>query len=316
MNLQQLEYALLIKKLGSFSKAAKRAQLTQSAISQQLTKLEQEAGFPIFERKTKPIRPTEKGQLFLEKAQLATLAFHQLEEYTRSLAEEEEGSVTIGIIPTLAPYLVSFFIHDLARRHPHIRLEVREMITKDIIRGIIDRELNGGIIATPITTTIDFSFEPLFYEQFYLYVSYKHDLFKQKQIDLGDIKAGDLWLLNEGNCFSDQVNNMCSLEQRNNQRPSLAYHSNSIDALRRIVEYKGGLTFLPELATLNVPTTQEDMIKELSGQRRAREISLICHPNEPKREQLKQICNLIKENLPSGVLKKGDKQIVSTDLSF
>lgn len=315
MNLQQLEYALLLRKSGSFSKAAKKGGLTQSAVSQQITKLENELGFQIFDRQTKPIQPTEIGARFLERAQTLILEVRQLREFAFRLEEEAEGSLNIGIIPTLSPYLVPLFINNLQEKHPNIKLTVHEMMTKDIIRGLLDRDLHGGIISTPISTGLDFIFEPLFYEKFFLYASYKHPLFKSKNVNIEDINPDDLWLLNEGNCFSDQVNNMCSINQGHNQKQGLEYHSNSIDALRRIVEYKGGLTFLPELATLNVSESEEDMIKKLSGKPRAREISLVYTKGEPKKNLLDKMTEIIKTGLPHSVLKKEEKILVRTNIT-
>ncbi|MGK0364830.1 MAG: LysR family hydrogen peroxide-inducible transcriptional activator [Saprospiraceae bacterium] len=314
MNLQQIEYALLLQKHGSFSKAAKQGGLTQSAVSQQITKLENELGFQIFDRQTKPIKPTATGFRFLEKAQMVLLEVQQLKEFAIQLEEEAEGALTIGIIPTLSPYLVPFFINELNEKYPKIKLTIREMMTKDIVRGIIDRELNGGIISTPITTNMKFEFEPLFYEKFFLYASYKHPLFEKNKVDIADIKADDLWLLNEGNCFSDQVNNMCQIGARSDIKPDLDYRSNSIDALRRIVEYKGGLTFLPELATLNVSESEEDMIKKLEGKPRAREISLIYTKGETKKPLMQKMAAVIKESLPKSVLSKEDKIMVKTNV--
>lgn len=314
MTLQQLEYAAHLRKTGSFSKAAKQVGLSQSAISQQITKLEQELGFPVFDRQTKPIKATPNGIRFLERAQMVLLEAQQLREFALQLEEDAEGLLTVGIIPTLAPYLVPFFIQDLQKKHPRIKLNVQEMMTKDIVRGILDGELNGGIISTPIASQLEFQYTPLFFEKFYLYVSYKHPLFKEKDVQLEAIKTEDLWLLNEGNCFSDQVNNMCQLNHFSKQKPQLEYGSNSIEALRRIVEHKGGITFLPELATLNVATSHEDMIKKIAGPDRAREISMISLNNDPKKHLLLKLSDVIKDNLPTSVLKRGEKLLVKTNV--
>ncbi|WP_367387992.1 LysR substrate-binding domain-containing protein [Lewinella sp. LCG006] len=314
MTLQQLEYAFFLLKTGSFSKAAKRAGLSQPAISQQITKLENELGFAVFDRQTKPIKTTPLGLRFLERAQMLLLEAQQLREFALQLEEDAEGSLTIGIIPTLAPYLVPFFIQDLQQKHPRIKLNVQEMMTKEIVRGILDGELNGGIISTPIASQLEFEYVPLFFEKFFLYISYKHPLFQQKEVNLDQIKMEDLWLLNEGNCFSDQVNNMCQLNYLNKQKPQLEYGSNSIEALRRIVEHKGGLTFLPELATLNVSSSHEDMIKKIAGPVRAREISMIFLNNNPKKQLLLKLKDVIQDNLPKSVLQKGEKLLVKTNV--
>lgn len=314
MNLQQLEYALILQKTGSFSRAAKRAGLSQSAISQQVNKLERELGFAVFDRQQKPIKTTENGRRFLERAQIALLEVQQLKDFALQLEEETEGSLSIGIIPTLAPYLVPLFIQELQQQYPKIRLSVQEMKTMDIVRSIVEGELNAGIIATPISTQVEFNFDPLFFERFFLYISYKHPLFTKSKVHLEELKFADIWLLNEGNCFSDQVSNMCQLSPLSGHKPQLEYHSNSIDALCRIVEHKGGLTFLPELATLSVANNQEDMIKKIAGPSRAREISMISLPNNPKNHLIQKLSTVIKENLPPSVRHRGEKILVKTNV--
>lgn len=314
MNFQQLEYALLLEKTGSFSRAAKLASLTQSAISQQITKLETELGFILFDRNTKPITATANGARFLSRARVVMLDAQHLRDFAQHIEDEQASVLEIGIIPTLAPYLVPLFIQNLHRQHPHIKLTVKEMMTKDIVEAIIRRELDGGIISTPITSVADFVTIPLFYEKFFLYVSYKHPLFQRKLIDIENIAPEDLWLLNEGNCFSDQVSNMCRLDSKKGLLPDLTYHSNSIEALRRIVEFQGGLTFLPELATLNVAPSQEDMIKRLSGPARAREISFIHLPNPTREQHITDLNTIIRTSLPTSVMRKGEKVVVKTNV--
>lgn len=316
MNIQQLEYALLLSKAGSFSAAAKKARITQSAISQQVTKLEQEIGFVLFDRQSKPISLTPNGARFLEKAQLVLLEVHQLRDFAMQIEQEVKGSLTIGIIPTLSPYLTPLFINSLSDKYPDIKLTIKELVTKDIIRGIMERELNGGIISTPISTKLKLQYQPLFYEKFYILLSPEHRLYQEEKIDLSDIDINKVWLLNEGNCFSDQVNNMCQIDPQKKLETTLSYESNSIDALRRIVEHRGGVTFLPELATLNVPSDEEDMIKEIAGQSRAREISLVFVKGEPKLHLLDKLSETIKSSLPTSVLEKGEKVLVSTNIKI
>ncbi|MEZ4984369.1 MAG: LysR substrate-binding domain-containing protein, partial [Saprospiraceae bacterium] len=281
-----------------------------------ITKLETELGFLLFDRQTKPISTTPNGNKFLQRARRVMLEARQLRDFALHIEEEDQGTLSIGIIPTLAPYLVPMFMPNLQQSFPGIRLTIREMMTRDIVQALIDRTIDGGIISTPIRTNLDLAIDPLFYEKFFLYVSYKHPLYKQKQVNVEDIESCDLWLLNEGNCFSDQVNNMCHLDGNNPTFPTFEYRSNSIESLRRIVEFQGGLTFLPELATLNVAPNQEDMIKRLAGPSRAREISMVMLPHAPREKQLNNLSESIKYSLPSAITRKGDKVMVKTNVNI
>lgn len=314
MNIQQLEYALLVQKTASFSRAAFQSKLTQSAISQQIRSLEEEIGFPLFDRQSKPIRPTVDGQLFLEKANEIALGINQLKEFAATLSEEVKGAITVGIIPTLSPYLTPLFIGNLKKEYPDLNLNVREMVTADIIRGLMNRELNAGILATPIKTKLKLQFEAIFYEKFYLYVSPRNTYFNQSELPLELVHDQNLWLLKEGNCFSDQVSNLCGLAPELNETIPIHYTSNSIDSLRRIVDQTDGITFLPELATLNVPAEQEECIKEIEGAPRVREISLVYLKNEPKLHLAQSLVKLIKESVPKKMLTCDKKSLVKAEI--
>lgn len=313
INLQQLHYAHVLRKAGSFSKAAREEGLTQSAISQQVHKLEQSIGFMIFDRKTKPLTLTPDGTKFMDQAQGLLLEAKQLQDFSTTLDNGERGELSIGVIPTLSPYLVPLFINDLKDQYPHIKLTISELKTHEIIDGVRNRSIDAGILSTPIETALRLNVRKMFYEKFFLYLSSNHPLYSKKSIPLDAISGNDLWLLNEGNCFSDQINNMCELDNCRSYKSNLDYRSNSIDALRRIVEHKGGLTFLPELATLSVEESSLDLIKEIAGPVRAREISLVTAKGEPKLNLIHNVVDVILECLPKHIIDPSDKTIVSAD---
>ncbi len=312
INLQQLHYAYTLRQTHSFSEAAKTEGLTQSAISQQISKLESSVGFMIFDRKSKPLSLTVDGEKFMDQAQGLLLEAKQLMDFSTMLDSGTRGELTIGIIPTLSPYLVPLFINDLHERFPEIRLIITELKTDEIIDGLRNRYIDAGILSTPLQTSLRLQVRKMFYEKFYLYISDQHPLHHQSSIPLEEIKGSDLWLLSEGNCFSDQVNNMCELDNCRAFKSNLDYRSNSIDALRRIVEHKGGLTFLPELATLSVDESSEDLIKEIAGTPRAREISLVTAKGEPKIDMIHNVIDVVLDCLPKHILDDAEKEIVGT----
>lgn len=311
INLQQLHYAYTLRQTRSFSLAAKEEGLTQSAISQQILKLETSIGFTIFDRKSKPLSLTEDGEKFMDHAQGLLLEAKHLMDFSNTLDSGERGELNIGVIPTLSPYLVPLFINELHDRFPDIRLIITELKTDEIIAGLRNRSIDAGILSTPIDTSLRLKVRKMFYEKFFLYVSSEHPLYQKTSIPLSDISGDDLWLLSEGNCFSDQVNNMCELDNCRSFKSNLDYRSNSIHALRRIVEHKGGLTFLPELATLSVDESSEDLIKEITGTPRAREISLVTAKGEPKIDLINNVIDVVLDCLPKHILDASEKEIVS-----
>lgn len=315
MTFSQLEYALALYKHRSYRCAAQSVGISQPALSIQIRKLEEDLGLTLFDRTQKKVDITPEGKVFLERAQVLLTETKQLKNLAFQLSEEFTGKLKIGIIPTVAPYLLPLFLHKLNEQFPKLKMYVREAVTEEIVHGIKSGDLDAGIIATPIKTKIQFSIHPLFYEPFSLFISQKHPLFHKEIIELNDIPLDDLWLLKEGNCLRNQVDDICNIQVRKKDSPPLFYfESNSIESLCRIVEYKGGITVLPELTTLYFDGEREAMIKKLAGPRRVREISLLHLPNHTRAETLEKIGTLIKECIPKQFLDKGKMAPVHTNV--
>lgn len=241
----------------------------------------------------------------------------QLKNLAVELADEYSGEVNIGVIPTLAPYLLPLFIKNLNEKFSKLTINVEEAITEEVIQGIKSGKFDGGIIATPIKSKTNLTTVRLFHEGFMLFVSQDHPLYQRKKVNVSDIPLDDIWLLKEGNCFRDQVDNICEMAQKKEEGHNLFYfESNSIESLCRIVEYKGGVTFLPELTTMSISSEREEMIKELEGPERVREISLVHLPGHVKRRTLEQLSHTIIASLPKSLLEKKDFQAIPTNLEL
>lgn len=312
MTKSQLDYALALQKYNNYSKAAKQLGITQPALSLQIKKLESSLGIYLFDRSKKPLAVTFEGQKFLEKTQEVVNQFTQLESFAQSLKEDFAGEIVVGIIPTLAPYLVPLFINEINEKYPLLKITIKETITEQIIEGVTNGDIQLGIVATPISTSRKFDIQPLFYESFQLFISDNHLLSKENLIDIDSISFEDLWLLKEGNCFRDQVNNICGFSKKSSSSQMFTYESNSIEALCRIVEYQGGITFLPELSTIHLSEERYDMIKEIKGHKRVREISLLSIPNETRVRFIEKIKESIQGNIPSSMLSNDNQEVIDT----
>lgn len=312
MNKAQLEYALALQKHSNYSKAAKYLGITQPALSLQIKNLETSLGIYLFDRSKKPLSVTFEGKKFLTKAQVVVNQFTQLESFAQSLKEDFAGEIVVGIIPTLAPYLVPLFISDLNEKYPLLKVTIKEAITEQIIEGVTNGDIQLGIVATPIDTSRKFDIQPLFYESFQLFISDDHPLSAQTTIDLESITPDDIWLLKEGNCFRDQVNNICGFSKKASSNQKFTYESNSIEALCRIVEYQGGITFLPELSTMHLSGEKEDMLKEINGHKRVREISMLSIPNETRIRFIEKIKESIQANIPTSMLSNQNREVMDT----
>lgn len=315
MNLIQLEYLKELFAEGSFSAAAQKLGVTQPALSLQIQKLEEELEFKLVDRSKRPMKFTEEGKIFYQKTVEILKMVEQLKQVSFQMSEEVKGTLLVGIVPTLAPYLVPLFINELNQAFPQLQVEVFEIKTEEIISKLKLGNLDCGIISTPVSVS-GIQFEPLFYERFFAYISENHPLFDEEKIDTGDIDEEDIWYLEEGNCFQNQVNSICKINNQKKTYQNLVYRSSSIESLRRIVENKNGITFIPELATINIPSEQEDLIREFKGDQPVREISLTTIKNFAKERQVAALKEIIKNSIPKRMLDKPEGFIADTLLQI
>lgn len=278
LTITQLEYLLAVDKFRHFKKAAIFCHVSQPTLSMQLAKLEDELGVILFDRTKSPILPTLEGIPLIEQAKKV------LKEYKRifGLLDQEnlktQGDFTLGIIPTLAPYLLPLFVQQFSQNYPLVKLTVKELQTEEIINQIDSEELDAGLLVTPLS--IDSLIERvLYYEPFYLYFSPDHPFLKFTKIKEDSLDTKDLWLLSEGHCFRNQVLNICSQRKRlnnsENARSNLIYESGSLETLKNLVNHSNGYTFLPHMAVSLLSNSEKKMIREFSGRPPTREVSIV-----------------------------------------
>ena len=308
MTLAQLRYAINLQQYGSFKKASEKLSITQPALSLQIQKLENELGVGIFDRSSNPITPTEEGISFLIQAAEIITQVDNLHKSTINLKNNLDGTLTLGVIPTLAPFLIPLFTKQLQEDFPKFKLDIHEMITEDVIKEVRGGFLDAGLISTPVSL-LGIQATPIFYERFYFYSSIE----SKRSIKLENIDYDSLWLLNEGNCFRDQINNFCDLNKIQERR-TFNYRSNSIDALIRIVDTKGGFTILPELTTLTLDHLQEENIAPIAT--KAREIGIITQRANLKEHFVNRLVDYIKKNVPNHMLVPKNLEIVDPGINI
>lgn len=312
MTLNQLEYALALQRYGSFNKASERLGITQPALSTQIKKLEEEINIQLFNRKTNPVEVTLDGTRFLERSQQILTDARRLIHFSQELGQQYNDVLRVGVIPTLAPFLVPLFSENLQKDYPDFQLDIHELTTENVITGIREGRLDVGLISTPINVPGVLS-EPLFYEKFYFYTAFQRGI--RTHLDLQDIRYDELWLLNEGNCFRDQINDFCNLTKIREHKQFI-YRSNSIDALIRIVDTKGGMTILPELSLLSLDEEQEERVIPIGGKPKAREISLIMTKHYDKKRFIEKLAEYVKKNIPKHMLSHQDYDVVDPQIKM
>lgn len=311
MHLNQLHYFIELHRQGNFIKAAGKLGITQPALSLQIKNLEEELDFKLIDRNSRPLRLTPEGEIFYQKALEITRMVDELKTLSGTLQEEVKGTLRIGIIPTLAPYLVPLFINPVSREYPDLYLEITELKTEAIIQRLKNGSLDCGLLSTPLQTK-GILFRPLFYERFFLYVSGKHPLAAAAAVDLKTFDPDEIWYLEEGNCFQNQVNSLCNLSEKPRKNQRLTYRSNSLESLRHIVESRKGATFLPELATIDIPSESEELVKPVKGTQPVREISLALSKMHNKERLTEAFVKVVLENIPSRMRIKPESPVVDT----
>ncbi len=301
VSLTQLEYILAIDNYRHFAKAAEACLVTQPTLSMQLKKLEEELKIDIFDRSKQPIIPTDAGKDIIEQARIILREAKKLENIAKHYDDTFEGSLVIGIIPTIAPYLLPYFLGDFLKKYKKIKLVIQELTTEEIIYKLNKDEIDAGILATPLHE-INILEEPLFYEEIKVYAHYNHPLTKKKIIDGKDIQRNDIWMLSKGNCFRNQVINICTNPMRMDEQ--LRYESGSIETLKKMVDTEGGFTLLPELAVLELSTKKLNNVAEFKKPKPLREISMVYARSVSKKKLIDVVKKLIIDSVPEYLSNK------------
>jgi LysR family hydrogen peroxide-inducible transcriptional activator len=295
MTLIQLEYIVAVDSYRHFGKAAESCHVTQPTLSMQIHKLEDQLGVQIFDRNKQPIGPTETGARIIAQARRTLLESRKIEEMIKVEKGEMTGELTIGIIPTLSPYLLPLFINNFLQRYPELRLKVEELVTDQIIKRLQEERLDIGLLVSPLDVS-GLMARPIFNEEFIAYVSHRSPLFAKEKLTYEDLQTSELLLLNEGHCFREQVLNIC---QHYHQRDSrFRYESGSLEALKRLVDKHGGITLLPSLATLELDANSKKHLRYFESPVPTREVSLVTHSNYLKLRIAEALYNEIHQAVP------------------
>ncbi|MBP7555823.1 MAG: LysR family transcriptional regulator [Chitinophagaceae bacterium] len=309
MTFVQLEYIVAVDTWRHFATAASQCFVTQPTLSMQIQKLEEELGFKIFDRSKQPVVPTEAGLEVIEHARRVLQERNNLLETVQLRKGVLTGELRIGIIPTLAPYLLPLFIQPFTKKYPSVRLVVHEMMTDLIITRLREGKIDAGILVTPLQEP-GISEHVLFYEELMAYVSKQNAIYEKTYVLPQDIDPNKLWLLEEGHCFRSQIVNLCELKKMSRENSHFDYEAGSIETLRRMVEMYDGITIIPELATLDMPARQQQLIRHFRKPAPMREVSLVVHRNLVKQRLIRVLKQQILDTVPEKVRKNKTPNIV------
>jgi LysR family transcriptional regulator, hydrogen peroxide-inducible genes activator len=290
MNIQQIEYVIAVSDLRSFGKAAEKCFVTQSTLSTMVARFEDEIGLKLFDRGTKPITTTAEGDKAIYQLRTIIRELDHFEELLSQLKGEMRGVLRIGIIPTVGPYLLPLFLNRFIKKNPHIHFVLSEITTDKILTDLKNRELDIGILATPLNHA-GLVEAPLYKEPFFLFDGANKT--RESPIDINEIDEARLLLLNDGHCLRTQVEAICGLRQKRTHKRNLEYESGTIDTLMRFVRKNRAITLIPYLATLDFDEESNACLRQFVEPVPIREISLVVHHHFAK----KGIFKLLKQEI-------------------
>lgn len=300
MTIQQLEYIVAVDQFRHFGRAAESCRVTQPTLSAMIQKLEDELEVKLFDRSIQPVCPTPIGEKVLLQARMILAKASQVRDIISEERQILSGIFRLGVLPTIAPYLLPRFFPQLMEQYPDLDIRVSEMKTQDIQIALRSGELDAAIIASSLDDA-ELKEEILFYEQFYGYVSTKETLYKKELIRTSDITGERLWLLDEGHCFRDQLIRFCQMDAvKINQ---VAYRLGSLETFMHMVENGKGVTFIPELAVNQLSEERRELVRPFAIPRPTRSIVLITGKDFIRNCLLQVLKNAIKQSIPQEMLQ-------------
>ena len=228
-----MKYVIAVDQLKSFQKAAEACHVTQPTLSMQIQKLEDQLDISLFDRSKKPIETTSSGLQMIQQMKNVLAETEKLEHLLSSEKSQVSGHFKVGIIPTISPYLLPRFASQFAEKYPDLELVIEELQTDQIIESLHGNQIDCGILATPLNQK-NIEENVIYYENFVFYGHPEHHLLKKKEIKKKDLSSDDVWLLNQGHCFRDQVLDLChSTRSKPARFSNLVFESGNLETLRK-----------------------------------------------------------------------------------
>lgn len=312
MTITQLEYIIAVKNYKSFSVAANHCFVTQPTLSMQIQKLEEELGVVIFDRSRNPISSTDIGEQLIRQAKIILEERDRFQNIIENLKCEFSGILRIGIIPTIAPFLLPLFLQSFLDKYPKVELIFDELTTSEIVSGIHKSTLDFGILALPINDS-GIVEESLYYEPFVAFIPEKHKLFAKEKISVDDIYVNDLLLLKEGHCLREQTLKVCRTSEKEwrDDHNKILFEFGSLDTLINLVQQNFGVTLLPYLSVRFMKDdSQLNLVREFNPPIPKREIGLVYGKTFIKKHLIQALKKEILKVVPKELTDKKEGLII------
>lgn len=298
MTLRELRYLVALADHGHFGRAADACRVSQPTLSTQLKKLEDGLGVVLFERTNKALRMTPIGRRIVDQARRVLAEADILVQLAHETRAPLAGPLTLGVIPTLGPYLLPWMVPRLTRAYPDLQLVLCEDLTDDLIERLRRHRIDAAVISLPIQAP-DLEIQPLFDEPFFFVCPRDHPLAGKTSVAETELQQQRLLLLTDGHCLRDQALAVCGRSEASVSDYGADFRATGLETLRQMVGAGMGCTLLPALAVTAVETPSVAFCPLTDGA--SRRIGLIWRHAYPKRDDLQRLATLIRSGLPSSV---------------
>lgn len=293
ISLKQIHYALAVEQTLHFKKAAENCSVSQSALSTALSEMEKQLGFQVFERNNKQVLVTPLGREALKKAHEIKLQMDDLTRLAESLREPLDTSMSLGIIPTICPFLLPIVLPTLHARYPNLKLHISEEQSQVLVEQVRNGDLDAAILALPFACDGLLTFK-FWAEDFYWITDAGDNLASKPQLDNDQLDPQRLMLLKEGHCLKDHALAVCKLPHISESHLS----ATSLHTLVQLVANGMGTTFVPAMAVPQLVDSNPRIAKvPLAEPGPHREIAFIVRPNYPSVANIEVLMALFKEQM-------------------
>jgi LysR family hydrogen peroxide-inducible transcriptional activator len=287
LSLRQLRYFDALTRHGHFGRAAEACAISQPALSMQIKEMEQALGGLLLERNARQVALTRFGEEITERVRSILRSVDELGDFARASRDRLAGRLRIGMIPTIAPYLLPKIIGNLTRLHPELDIQVRETLTPKLIQELSEGRLDTAILALPVSEP-SLTEAPLFSENFLLVRPRKDEGTPVPSSE--SLREMRLLLLEEGHCFRDQALSFCKSQS---SPPREMLDANSLSTLVQMVSAGIGVTLIPEMAVAVETRSAAVSVSRFKNPQPSRTIGMVWRKTSPLARQLLQISEVV-----------------------
>lgn len=293
LDFQSLEQFVILARTKNFTRAAEELNLSQSALSRAIQKLEDQLGQPLFERKPREVVLTDLGELLLERAKkilkLVEDTFSEVAEAGR------RGRVRLGAIPTIAPYLLPSLLGSFAEKHPEISVIVQEDTTEALIKSCSHGEIDLAIVALPIIAKY-LEVQPLFSEELLLVLPTGHPLAAEEKIAVAAVDGYPFVMLSEAHCLAENISSFC---RRQSVQPVTIERTSQLTTVQELVALDHGVSIVPEMAR-KIDLSNRRIYRSFSGEKPVRTVAMMWNSYRYQGKAFKALMEHLRQHAAPG----------------